>query len=539
MEKAWNWLIDKKTNTMRRWRSSNMRSSSVADPPNKSPARGQKDRATKLQKTMGTLPPDLLIDQLGVHSGGRSASNVELARSDLEWYENGGGGGRMQLLSTRNAMKRTQSCVDEGRSPIIPPSDLQYDADEDTRGRLSLGGDGSDDYDKKQTHSQCPYDDKLLLEKRRSRVTFDLKPDDCANEADDPHDGADYERFFDMSQPAIEEALKERKTSNTSAQAPASAILVARLSIDEEYPEGPPDSEWNRPLIEQLDDAFGSLRRAGHEVPQVNYDNLLITAHAETHVFKYADKQHLFFSCTVQLCFKNDGGCQGITPPSCGYEPVPQPQVIAPSYGPPPPPPEIPEGPPPGPYQVAPEDPEEPEDLGRRYGRGGEGIAPPSAQPSGYGVPNGPRLPPYKDEPLKDANDTATTVSQLRSSPYIKVKRAVGPKAATGEVVSKKEARSELMEADLTAQPLVVLPFDLEEDDETSESINDKLTAIKPTGDREYRLVTEKRLWPSVCLSPSSFGLFIALFISLILFSSTLTILVVRRNWFNFNFSKI
>uniref|UniRef100_A0A914UPM2 ZP domain-containing protein n=1 Tax=Plectus sambesii TaxID=2011161 RepID=A0A914UPM2_9BILA len=36
-----------------------------------------------------------------------------------------------------------------------------------------------------------------------------------------------------------------------------------------------------------------------HLVPQVNYDNLLITAHAETHVFKYADKQHLFFSCTV------------------------------------------------------------------------------------------------------------------------------------------------------------------------------------------------------------------------------------------------
>ncbi|VDN07326.1 unnamed protein product [Thelazia callipaeda] len=50
----------------------------------------------------------------------------------------------------------------------------------------------------------------------------------------------------------------------------------------------------------------------------VEYDDQTITAYAETRVFKYSDKVQLYFTCTIQLCFKGDGGCDGITPPICG-----------------------------------------------------------------------------------------------------------------------------------------------------------------------------------------------------------------------------
>uniref|UniRef100_A0A915PVI7 ZP domain-containing protein n=1 Tax=Setaria digitata TaxID=48799 RepID=A0A915PVI7_9BILA len=49
----------------------------------------------------------------------------------------------------------------------------------------------------------------------------------------------------------------------------------------------------------------------------IEYDDQAITAYAETHVFKYSDKIQLYFTCTVQLCVKNDGGCIDVTPPVC------------------------------------------------------------------------------------------------------------------------------------------------------------------------------------------------------------------------------
>uniref|UniRef100_A0AAF5DCL6 ZP domain-containing protein n=1 Tax=Strongyloides stercoralis TaxID=6248 RepID=A0AAF5DCL6_STRER len=49
----------------------------------------------------------------------------------------------------------------------------------------------------------------------------------------------------------------------------------------------------------------------------IQYDPITFTAFSNTHVFKYADHIQLFFTCTVQLCFKNDGGCNGVTPPVC------------------------------------------------------------------------------------------------------------------------------------------------------------------------------------------------------------------------------
>ncbi|VBB35142.1 unnamed protein product, partial [Acanthocheilonema viteae] len=49
----------------------------------------------------------------------------------------------------------------------------------------------------------------------------------------------------------------------------------------------------------------------------IEYDNQAITAYAETRVFKYSDKIQLYFTCTIQLCVKNDGGCDDVTPPDC------------------------------------------------------------------------------------------------------------------------------------------------------------------------------------------------------------------------------
>ncbi|CAI5438188.1 unnamed protein product [Caenorhabditis angaria] len=53
-------------------------------------------------------------------------------------------------------------------------------------------------------------------------------------------------------------------------------------------------------------------------LPQIEYENNAISAFTNANVFKYADKVQLYFTCTVQLCYKHDGGCEGITPPQCG-----------------------------------------------------------------------------------------------------------------------------------------------------------------------------------------------------------------------------
>ncbi|KAI6226472.1 ZP domain-containing protein [Aphelenchoides fujianensis] len=52
----------------------------------------------------------------------------------------------------------------------------------------------------------------------------------------------------------------------------------------------------------------------------LTYDERGIRAFVNSHVFKYADRVQLFFTCTVQLCFRQDGGCEGITPPACHHD---------------------------------------------------------------------------------------------------------------------------------------------------------------------------------------------------------------------------
>lgn len=56
-------------------------------------------------------------------------------------------------------------------------------------------------------------------------------------------------------------------------------------------------------------------------LPQIQYDAKALLAFTDTQVFKYADKVQLYFTCTVQLCYKHDGGCEGVTPPQCDNDP--------------------------------------------------------------------------------------------------------------------------------------------------------------------------------------------------------------------------
>ncbi|KAE9418040.1 hypothetical protein Angca_008212, partial [Angiostrongylus cantonensis] len=52
-------------------------------------------------------------------------------------------------------------------------------------------------------------------------------------------------------------------------------------------------------------------------LPQIEYDPHSLSAFTDAPVFKYADKVQIYFTCTVQLCYRHDGGCDGVTPPAC------------------------------------------------------------------------------------------------------------------------------------------------------------------------------------------------------------------------------
>ncbi|KAL3107658.1 hypothetical protein niasHT_018856 [Heterodera trifolii] len=150
----------------------------------------------------------------------------------------------------------------------------------------------------------------------------------------------------------------------------------------------------------------------------IQYDEKAFAAHSHAHVFRYADRVQLFFTCTVQLCFREDGGCEGISPPQCdrhNTSPAQRPKEHSQHFSrlPLPRPPglnrnfrkssesdELPLGPPPS--------------LGRR--------PPLSARPSPPPSPGGPfhpplfgrGEPPYKDSPLlANANGTGASDERL------------------------------------------------------------------------------------------------------------------------------
>ncbi|GMS99715.1 hypothetical protein PENTCL1PPCAC_21890, partial [Pristionchus entomophagus] len=93
--------------------------------------------------------------------------------------------------------------------------------------------------------------------------------------------------------------------------APAYGMLIHSCYVD--------DGAGKR--FELIDDRGCGVDRV--LLPQIEYDRENLVASAKSSIFKYADKIQVFFTCTVQLCFKKDGGCDELTPPLCDGNPHP------------------------------------------------------------------------------------------------------------------------------------------------------------------------------------------------------------------------
>ncbi|CAJ0963861.1 unnamed protein product, partial [Mesorhabditis belari] len=52
-------------------------------------------------------------------------------------------------------------------------------------------------------------------------------------------------------------------------------------------------------------------------LPPLDYAVHSLAARVHSRIFKFADKVQVYFRCSVQLCFRHDGGCEGVTPPIC------------------------------------------------------------------------------------------------------------------------------------------------------------------------------------------------------------------------------
>uniref|UniRef100_A0A1I8B8W6 ZP domain-containing protein n=1 Tax=Meloidogyne hapla TaxID=6305 RepID=A0A1I8B8W6_MELHA len=58
-------------------------------------------------------------------------------------------------------------------------------------------------------------------------------------------------------------------------------------------------------------------------MPSLIYSSQLNSSFTLINAFKFADQMSIFFRCQITLCDKKQNGCEGITPPSCQFIPLP------------------------------------------------------------------------------------------------------------------------------------------------------------------------------------------------------------------------
>ncbi|CAK5075042.1 unnamed protein product [Meloidogyne enterolobii] len=58
-------------------------------------------------------------------------------------------------------------------------------------------------------------------------------------------------------------------------------------------------------------------------MPPLIYSSQLNSSFTLINAFKFADQMSIFFRCQITLCDKRQNGCEGITPPSCQFIPLP------------------------------------------------------------------------------------------------------------------------------------------------------------------------------------------------------------------------
>ncbi|PAV61900.1 hypothetical protein WR25_19026 [Diploscapter pachys] len=53
-------------------------------------------------------------------------------------------------------------------------------------------------------------------------------------------------------------------------------------------------------------------------MPELIYDHGYTRAVASASAYNFPDQNSLYYNCQIKICYKTDGGCDGITPPRCG-----------------------------------------------------------------------------------------------------------------------------------------------------------------------------------------------------------------------------
>uniref|UniRef100_A0A5S6Q6X9 ZP domain-containing protein n=1 Tax=Trichuris muris TaxID=70415 RepID=A0A5S6Q6X9_TRIMR len=138
---------------------------------------------------------------------------------------------------------------------------------------------------------------------------------------------------FEVSDLATTDLIDTARTPSCTYRVRHGSIngpAVSHASVgDQVYHVWQCDSDTFGMLVHscKVDDGTGGRRIALHDesgcavdaaiVGELTYNQLTNQAFVVNEVFKFADKQNVYFQCAISLCMKSDGACHGLTPPQC------------------------------------------------------------------------------------------------------------------------------------------------------------------------------------------------------------------------------